>query len=574
MDSQLSPARDEELEAQLEERADYIPLERLERETAVTDFYESVHRKLIHTGTKLLSGPRGCGKTHLMRYTYLQCVKKAALPLAVYASFNRYYRLEPLLREQISAISTFHTWMLTVLLRGLADSAIDLLGPAGAVVFETASGIAPDSLNDLTARIERGQQLGPELQVVAERVTIIHLQEAIRAITKHAGRSRAVLLLDDAALTLTREYLHEFFDVVRAIKTSNITPKASVYPGTTEYGPNFHAAQEAETVSVWLSPEGAAYQNTMMQIAELRHQNLGDLQPDAVRYLMYAAFGVPRAFLVLLRGLQQSSQGTTQSSVNRLIEDHAKARMAEYRSLKLKMPKFASIIEIGAILFGKLVSDLKTHNAAQDRPTMVVGLAGADNDAPIERVLSLLVEAGLLHELHSVSHGTDRTYRRFIVSLATLMEERAFSGGKRGAAMRDVVEVIAAEQTSKHPLRRSISTLLAKEQVARLQPDLPECAKCHSARLSANQRFCHNCGNELVDTSAFAECMKTRVSEVPGLTTWTRSKLEEIETFKTLGEFLADPNPAARLRKIHMVGETRAKRITQIVTGYVDEYLS
>ena len=118
------------------------------------------------------------------------------------------------------------------------------------------------------------------------------------------------------------------------------------------------------------------------------------------------------------------------------------------------------------------------------------------------------------------------------------------------------------------------STVLTKEQITRLQPDLPDCAKCHATRLSANQRFCHNCGNELVDTSAFAECMKTKVSEVPGLTTWTRSKLEEIESFKTLGEFLADPNPAARLRKVHMIGETRAKRITQIVTGYVDEYLS
>ena len=153
--SQSASAPDEELEAQLEERADYIPLERLESETAVTDFYGAVHRKLVHTGTKLLSGPRGCGKTHLMRYTYLQCVKTSELPLAVYASFNRYYRLEPLLREQTSAIATFHTWMLAVLLRGLADTAVDFLGPNGTVAFEKAAGISPDRLNDLTARIDR-----------------------------------------------------------------------------------------------------------------------------------------------------------------------------------------------------------------------------------------------------------------------------------------------------------------------------------------------------------------------------------------------------------------------------------
>jgi len=43
MNKQKAPAQDEELSAQLEERADYIPLDRLESETAVTDFYDSVH---------------------------------------------------------------------------------------------------------------------------------------------------------------------------------------------------------------------------------------------------------------------------------------------------------------------------------------------------------------------------------------------------------------------------------------------------------------------------------------------------------------------------------------------------
>lgn len=565
---------DEELDAQLEERADYIPLDRLERETAVTDFYENVHRKLIHTGTKLLSGPRGCGKTHLMRYTYLQCKNKGSLPFAIYASFNRYYRLEPLLREQTSAVSIFHTWMLAVILLGLWESAKDFIDGDCKEKFGRIVGITPERLADLIARIERGQQLTNQGLADAESINIPHVQSCLRRLCKRAGRIRTVLLLDDAALTLTREYLHEFFDVVRAIKTSSITPKASVYPGTTEYGPNFHAAQEAETVNVWLSPEETSYPQTMMEIATLRHAGLDQLSSDAVRYLMYAAFGVPRSFLVLLRGLQQSTATTLQASVNRLIEDHSKARLTEYLSLKLKMPKIASIIDVGADLFSRLVSDIKSHNSSDVRMTMVVGLTGTEANPPVERVLSLLIEAGLLYELQSVSHGSDRSYRRFIVNLATLLEERAFSGGKRGTAIRDVVDIIQSTQTSKHPLRRSVSTMLSRDQISRLKPDLPACARCHSARLSANQRFCHMCGSELVDTSAFNECMKTRIADVPGLTGWTRTRLKEIESFQTIGDFLSDQNPAAKLRKIHMIGEIRAKRITLLITGYVDEYLS
>lgn len=47
---------------------------------------------------------------------------------------------------------------------------------------------------------------------------------------KAAKRKRAILLLDDAALTLTKEYMIEFFDVFRSLKTISISPKASVYP--------------------------------------------------------------------------------------------------------------------------------------------------------------------------------------------------------------------------------------------------------------------------------------------------------------------------------------------------------
>lgn len=63
----MSPT-DQDLNLELEERADYIPDDMLVSETAINDFYSAVTKKLLQTGTKLLTGPRGCGKTHLMRY--------------------------------------------------------------------------------------------------------------------------------------------------------------------------------------------------------------------------------------------------------------------------------------------------------------------------------------------------------------------------------------------------------------------------------------------------------------------------------------------------------------------------
>lgn len=73
----------EDLQKALEQRADYIPYDELLDGTAINDFFSSVHQALIDRGTKLLVGPRGCGKTHMMRYTWVTCRDDLTAPFAV-----------------------------------------------------------------------------------------------------------------------------------------------------------------------------------------------------------------------------------------------------------------------------------------------------------------------------------------------------------------------------------------------------------------------------------------------------------------------------------------------------------
>src|SRR3954451_24223602 len=110
---------DQDLDQTLEQRADYIPLDKLRRETAKGDWFDAVHQALTDRGTKLLVGPRGCGKTHVMRYTWDTSILDSKLPLCVYVSFNRYYRLEPLLRARSNAVDLFHVWVLANIVVGL-----------------------------------------------------------------------------------------------------------------------------------------------------------------------------------------------------------------------------------------------------------------------------------------------------------------------------------------------------------------------------------------------------------------------------------------------------------------------
>jgi predicted AAA+ superfamily ATPase len=79
-----------ELESALQQRADYIPIENLLSETSQQgDLFKKVTQELTNRGLRTIVGPRGCGKTHMMRFAWLKCRDDRSMPFAVYVSFNR-----------------------------------------------------------------------------------------------------------------------------------------------------------------------------------------------------------------------------------------------------------------------------------------------------------------------------------------------------------------------------------------------------------------------------------------------------------------------------------------------------
>jgi hypothetical protein len=192
----------------------------------------------------------------------------------------------------------------------------------------------------------------------------------------------------------------------------------------------------------------------------------------------------------------------------------------------------------------------------------------------VERMFSLLIEAGLLYGVASVSHGKERVYERFIPHLGALLKDRAFSEGGRGFSPAKVVENIRLPN-AKHPLRRSVSTLLGQDAISNLKLDLPPCQNCGSLRISDSAKHCSTCGAKLTDASAFASCMNIELVSIPDLTTWQKRKLStEFTEVKTVGDFMALRDPGTELRRIHQVGKARAIQINQSIEAFVDEFLS
>lgn len=66
---------------EFEERADQLSLDMIESTLSDGQIFRSARRKLLSSGAKLLVGPRGTGKTHIMRFTYMQALKDSNAPL-------------------------------------------------------------------------------------------------------------------------------------------------------------------------------------------------------------------------------------------------------------------------------------------------------------------------------------------------------------------------------------------------------------------------------------------------------------------------------------------------------------
>jgi hypothetical protein len=571
---------EEQLSYTLQQRADYIPLDELLDETSEEgEIFKKVYAELTNKGLRTIVGPRGCGKTHMMRYAWVKCKELKNKPFAIYVSFNRYFRLEPLLTSRGGAINQFHSWVLARILLSIVDkrsewdnSKIDPESVMNNYGFEI------DGLSKFVSRVERSQPLEDDEADIVEKITIEKVQEIIDDIRFQAERNFSIILMDDAALTLTPEYLLEFLDIVRSLKSTTIVPKASVYPGTTEKSPKFHEGQDSISIPVWISIDDSEYNPVMDSIAVKRVPNLEEMPDDVKKMFKLAAFGIPRAYLTMLDEYTRGGYKTSQQAINNIINEHLSARINEYRSLSMKVPKFRDLISFGEDVLDKFASLLKDANIkllSKKEKQIFVGIEKDGITPIVERMFNLLVEAGLIYDSGEVKHGTpQRIYQRFIPHSAMLISLRVFSTHEKSGAVKQILDGFSWKNT-KHPLRRSLSRLISKERINLLSFALPACTVCHAQRIHDNQKFCHNCANQLVDASTFNLCLDTKLDVVPGLTKWQKKKISEsLPSLKTIRDYLAKQDPAADLLLIKGIGDKRATRIVDVLESFVDDFLS
>jgi len=567
----------------LEERADFLTDAEIEQWTVATPIFQDLVSKAQNRGARLFIGPRGCGKTHLFRHAHLGCNKKKIF--SVYVTYGKYYHLEPLISTKANAIHIFHTWVLCKLIEGIKES-IDLILNLESDIQkrEFPENLDPwltqERLQDISRFInyaEKGIVDNDESsELIIKELSITKLQQIINKTAERFNCTRTVLFLDDAALTLTPEYLVEFFEVFRNLKDRKISPKAAVYPGTTEYGSRFHLGQDAQPEDVW-DVDFSSNNTVIDQLTEAERLNnfTSGIQEDVLALLKIASFGIPRAFINLVRYYVEEN-GNIQKRFNRAIDLHTDLLLKEYKSFQHKLPHYSSVIEVGEVQFNSIVMVLKKKNLelhSSDLKQLMIGILQetTQNDVLLTRMIRFLVEAGLLFPKGNVKHGVNRTYDRFIPHLAFLFKEKAFSGLSRGFNTSNIINYLK-RQDAKHPERTTLSKLIPSSDVERLHLDLPSCQNCGTARTLESQKFCHQCGYELINESKYQQCMKMSVEELP-LSQWRIGRILQT-SLKTVGDIMSHGNVASELKKPYGMGRIRADDTYRTVKIYIEEFLS
>lgn len=337
---------------EFEERSDYIDDADLLLWNVRNDYFDNIQRELIGNGTRLLVGPRGTGKTHQMKLAYQSCVRQQSKPAAVFLTFNKYFHLEPLLIKVPNAIQIFHTWVLAKVALGcyafLKNCEVDMISKQ--VEIESNLIASEEALINFESIAESPFSSQLDSNDLIENLSIAKIIAAIEYTINVTKRHRAIILLDDAAFTLTPDYFIEFLDVFRSLKTKSIAPKASVYPGSTQYSPRFHVGHDAQFIFCWMSIENERYSEFMESLINVRFGNhKADINKEILELYKYASFGVPRTLIGLIRSYYNTSSTdrSWQSRFNSVIDQRVTLIEAEYLSLKQKMPQYDKVLQVG-----------------------------------------------------------------------------------------------------------------------------------------------------------------------------------------------------------------------------------
>lgn len=411
-------------DAVFEERAENLTDQQFVEWTYVSSFEERVLRQLTSSAPKLLVGPRGCGKSTLLRLAYDR-IQTSGRDLPILVNYGKSMFLEPAFAQRTDADAFFQDWLVARIAVAAGEALDAAHRPSGLAdldaqcrEFITAAETDP--------RSDRLKLPGPTL-----------LSRLLTQWAEDAGKARVVLLLDDAAHAFVPEQQRIFFEFLRSLRSPTVTFKAAVYPGVTNFSPNFNVGHDAKAVVAWVSTDTPEYLTFMRQLLDKRLPDRGGkaISDDLVDLFAVASFGIPRTFMSMVESFieQDPSPARVAQAANAIINVHADQTEKLYDQLATKLPTYSRYVAAGDTVRRNMLSQLQQLNrgrAAKEsgREQVVEVAVRQPLDAKLVTIFSLLEYAGLVRQTNeTVSSGSEGTFTKVAVHSGLLLAHNAVS---------------------------------------------------------------------------------------------------------------------------------------------------
>lgn len=506
--------------------------------------------EVIKSPTPLvLVGSRGTGKSFLFRVAEQQQSQDfdSTRVLPVYVSFIKSSLV------QATNADAFQSWMLARLCsriirelyrRGLLAASL----PAAKVL----SGGGEAKLGGDTKLEEVVQQFedsyrNPGQQVDVEAVPDVEtFKDAIQDICDALRIKRFNILFDEAAHIFRPEQQRQFFTLFRDLRFPYLTCNAAVYPGVTAYGDTFEPAHDARFEYLNRDISDSKYLEQMREIifrqADAELQTSIEKNGENFDALAYAVSGNPR---LLLKTIALAS-GLRTAEVTSVIKDFYRSSIwAEHSGLSEKYPGHRSLIDWGRDFIEKaVVPDALEKNAqwAGEGKSERTCYFWINRDVPetVKEALRILSYTGIVTLIDKGVVATRRQIgERYAVSVGCLSAPEAIP-------IRFITD-----------LRRGLSI-----------KRFTEYGQTHSS-FSELENIAQGIG-QLDGAEAIQQQLERPVDELD-LTAHQKQSLHSLE-IETIGQALNSTE--AQFQRAHYIGPKRSRRIMNVVTAAVLEYLS
>lgn len=503
---------------------------------------------LKSTTPLIIEGSRGTGKSLLLRVCEQRQLESFSSDrvLPVYVSFVKSSLLNAPNAQQ------FQHWMLARLcsriLRSLSQQGLILKDSAA---LRTLSGGVPFSggltkLELVSEQFEESYRK-PAIEVDDSSVPDVEdFKDAVQDLCENLKIKRFNILFDEAAHIFRPEQQRQFFTLFRDLRSPYMTCNAAVYPGVTAYGAVFETMHDARIATLNREVLDAGYRSQMRDI--VFRQSPSELQRDIENNgqnfdaLAYCVSGNPR---LLLKAVALTPK-LRSTEVQAVIKDVFRSVIwSEHSSLAGRYPGHKELIDWGrSFVEGTVIAELQKRNEASQKEGRAerTNIVWLHKDAPeaVKEAFRLLTYTGIISKLDDGIVATrGQIGSRYALSIGCLVAPAANP------------ITAAADLTKGLTIKRFI-------EFGANQPQFLDIAQRVGSGVEADVSV------------GLLQLLQGPVSTLD-ISAHQKSALASIG-IKTIADALNSDE--ATFQRAYYVGPVRSRRIMNVVTAAVFEYLS